>query len=541
MLAGTIKAPTYYSPYKNYEKCMERKDIVLKQMLSQGYLNEREFNENNGKKIKIFDRKSALSNYIAMAKKELNEIISKSPYDMKSLKIYTYCDSNLQANLEEKVNKTKLDANVSGIIIGKNGHVNAYYSTCGDIPRQLGSIIKPLVAYAPAIELNLVHSATKIIDEKTDFNGYTPKNFNNTYHGDISVKDSLATSSNVCAVKLLNYVGVDKARQYLSKLNIPLSKTDNSLALGLGSVENGVKLTEISSAYSVFNNDGYYTSPKFIKKILDNNGKVIYQNNDKKEKVFDDATISILNDMMHNNVQNGTAKKLSFCSQTLYAKTGTVGNEHGNTDAYTISYNNNHILGVWVGNKDKNYLDNTITGGNTPAQISNQIWCDFPITESDVHKIKISENVKEVYIDKITYDESGKIVLADEVCPNRYKIKTLIKNNSLFLAKSKRFSSPTIDKPEISINNNHILIRLCLTEYYNAIIFREENGKKIKIYDTKNNNKEMFIDTNIKENKTYTYSVIPYYTADNKVFYGKEIVLKKIKSPTNIAGDWWNE
>lgn len=541
MLAGIIKAPSFYSPYKNYQKCMQRKDVVLKQMLSQGYITKEQFNENYNKNVEICDVNSVLHNYISLAKKELNDIISKSPYEAKSLEIYTYCNIDLQNNLEKKLSISNLDANKSAILIGKDGQVNAYYSTCGDIPRQLGSVIKPLVAYAPAIDLDLVHSATKILDEKTDFNGYSPKNFNNLYYGNISVKDSLSVSSNVCAVKLLNYVGLKKASNYLNKLSIPLSKNDNSLAIALGSFENGVKLSEITSAYSVFNDNGNFSKPKFIKKIIDNNGKVIYENKTKKESVFDETTISIMNDMMRNNVQNGTAKKLSFCNKILYAKTGTVGNKHGNSDAYTISYNNDYILGVWVGNQIYSNLDNAITGGNTPAVISGKIWDDIQLKENNLGEIKLSDKVNEVYIDKISYDESGKIVLADDVASNRYKIKILIKSNISQLEKSTRFSFPSIEKPKISVNNNSIEIRLCLTQYYDALIFKKENNKKYKIYDTKYGDKNLFIDNDLLPNKTYTYSVIPYYQVSDKIYYGKEIILQKIKSPTNIAGDWWNE
>ena len=244
---------------------------------------------------------------------------------------------------------------------------------------------------------------------------------------------------------------------------------------------------------------------------------------------------------MQNNVKNGTAKKLSFCKQKLYSKTGTVGNEHGNTDAYTISYNNNYILGVWLGNEPDDYLNNKITGGNIPALISSQIWNDIPTTETDLEEIKLSDKVNEIYIDKISYDESGKIILADDICPNRYKIKTLIKDNPSLLGKSNRFSYPIIDKPQISVNNNGIELRLCLTQYYDALIYREENGEKIKIYDTNNNKKDIFIDNNITPNKVYRYSVIPYFISNNKTFYGEEIFLPKIKSPTSIVDDWWNE
>ena len=91
---------------------------------------------------------------------------------------------------------TNSDYEKSAIIMDNKGHIKAYYSTCGDNLRQIGSTIKPLLVYAPAIQENIVHSITPILDEKTDFNGYSPTNYNDKYYGYVSVKDSLAKSMN---------------------------------------------------------------------------------------------------------------------------------------------------------------------------------------------------------------------------------------------------------------------------------------------------------------------------------------------------------
>ncbi len=543
-LASIIKAPSIYSPFINYDKCMLRKDSVLSLMLTQKLISNKEYSKFYKKNVTLASENSNFKgyDYVAMAQMQLNEIIKNSPYSSSCLKVYTYCNKDNQANIVNNLKDAKLNSNFASILMGKNGKILAHFSTCGNVKRQLGSVLKPLVSYAPAIENNLVHSATKLLDEKSDFNGYSPKNFGDKYQGEISVKDSLCSSSNVCAVKLLNYVGVEKAKSYLTKLNIPLSKNDNSLSLALGSVENGVSLSEITSAYSVFNDSGYYSKPSYIEKIVDENGSVIYKDIPKKTQVFSDDTITILNDILESTVKNGTARKLNNANSKLYAKTGTVGSSSGNTDAYAISYNNDLILGTWVGNKSNTLLDNSITGGGISARISRTIWDNIYKEKINSGQIPLSNSVSEIYIDKIAYDKNGQIILADKIAPLNTKTKILVKNNNIPKLVSSRYSSPEIKMPQISVNNNQIYILLCLPQYYDALIYREENGRKMLVYDTKNKNKEYFIDNKIKSDIVYSYSVIPYYNDNGKCYYGKEITLKKIKSPTiNVDDDWWND
>lgn len=547
ILAAIIKAPTNYSPYNNSDKCKERKNIVLSEMFNQGYINKEQFDQNVASEIVLSngDNEDDLINdcYLSLVKNQVNNIVKNSPYSLTHLDIYTTINSTNQKIIQDQATKCQLSCDKSIILIDKNGKIKGYYSTCGDINRQVGSIIKPLISYAPAIELDKINSATKLNDEKTDFNGYSPNNYMDKYYGNISCKDSLAKSSNVCAVKLLNYVGIDKAKEFLNKMNIQLSDNDNSLCLALGAFENGIKLTNITSCYSIFNNNGYYIYPTIIDKISDKNGQIIYKNQTKKEKVFSEETISIMNDMLKNVVKNGTAKKLSYSKATLYGKTGTVGSKEGNTDAYTISYNCDYILGTWLGNKDNSMLDNTISGGNEPAKISKNIYDEIYKDKNTKTEIIPKGNIKEIYIDRECYEKDNIIILADDIAPLRYKIKTLIKSSSIPKIKSDRFSCPKIEKPKILVNNNSISLSLCLTEFYDAVIFRAENNGEFKmIYDTKNNSKEIFIDNDILPETTYQYKITPYYLTDKNKYFGQEIVLDKIKSPIkNDIGEWWED
>lgn len=540
-LAGMIKAPSSYSPSVNYDKCVKRKNIVLKKMYEQGYISIDEYYNNINKSLEFSSQNNNSEyDYLYMATKELNSILNRAFYGINNLKIYTNFDKTKQADLTKNLLDNKIqNVNKSGVLIENDGKVCAYYSTCGNAYRQVGSTLKPFLVYAPAIENNIVYSASKILDEKTDFNGYSPKNYNDKYLGYVSIKESLAKSLNVCAVKLLNYTGVEKALDYLNKTDITTTKNDNSLCLALGATEKGATLTQLSSIYSVFNQDGYYSKPYFIEKIADDTGNIIYQHIQKNNKIFSSDTISIMNDMLSYTVHEGTAKKLSYCNFPLYAKTGTVGNENGNSDAYTISYNSEYILGVWYGAKD-NLMDNKITGGNIPALCSKNIWQDIYNSRQAPPKI-FSKGIIEKDIDKISYDQDNEIVLSDPNSPKRYTIKAIFKENHIPLNHSSRFSNPKIDNVEILVNNNKIQLRLCVAEYVNFLVYRENCDKKELVYDSLNNKRAEFCDNSALPGKTYCYSIVPYFIVENKKIYGKEVKLKEIKLDYIGNDNWWIE
>ena len=97
-----------------------------------------------------------------------------------------------------------------------------------------------------------------------------------------------------------------------------------------------------------------------------------------------------------------------------------------------------------------------------------------------------------------------------------------------------------MEKPIISVNNNQINIRLCLTQCINAKIYKLENDKKIEVFDTAKTGGNIYTETLSKSNSIYSYVVVPYCNVDNKTYFGEEIFLEKIKSPVLETDDWWN-
>lgn len=543
-LAAIIKAPSHYSPFINEEKCFNRKNLVLKAMKEQGYISQCEYdfykNEKVNTSFSANDTKSNNYEFLYFAKKQIGTVNESSPYSSLNLEIYTTQDTKAQRIIESALIDVDSRYYKSAILIDKDSNVRAYFSNCGDINRQLGSIIKPLLVYAPAIENNVVNSYSHIIDEKTNFNGYSPSNYNEKYYGKVTVKESLAKSLNVCAAKILNYTGIEKSLSYVNKTDLEFTDADNSLSLALGSSVNGSKLSEITSAYNIFLNKGYY-SPITTVSYIKHNSNVIKKDKKTREKIYSFETVSIINDSLNYAVTEGTAKKLSFLPFEVLAKTGTVGNENGNTDAYVVSYNSDYVLGIWIGSKDE-LMPNSVSGGTLPTILAGKVWDEIYKTKQHAKKIEKSSNIIEVDIDKISYDNDDTIILADENAPERYVEKILINKKDLPKNHSRRFTLPKIETPQLLVNNNEIKISLCLAEYYGAEIYKEFLGKKFIIKDIKPNECSTYIDKNILPNTIYKYSVIPYYkNQEGKKFYGEEIFLKQIKTPSVWLGEnWWD-
>lgn len=538
ILAGIVKAPAKYSPKKNLEKSVDRTNVVLNLMKEQGYISPSFTTVDKDYVSSILSNKERQYTYKSLVKKQLYNHIDQTPYSSKKFYVKTNFDSNLQEIIERIYLKYDTNYEKNIILYNQKGEIVSYLSSCVEQNRQSGSILKPLLVYAPSIQEGTVYSCTKIDDVKTDFNGFTPKNYNNIYNGTISVKQSLVKSSNVCAVKLINDLGIDKSVKYGQELGLSLNGNDENMSLALGSTYNGLKFNEIVNAYTVFN-DGFITNSSMIDCIKNDKGLNIYKNQKKHKKIFDIDTVEIMQEMLKETINSGTARKLKSTSIPLCAKTGTAGNENGNTDAYTVSFNKEYCLGVWMGSINNGLMPNSYTGGSFPANISAEIW-------EEIYKNKTipdeynPDNCLKINIDKISYDDENKVVVADEVTPKNYYNEELFTKKHYPKQRSNRFSSPTIKDCKLLVNNNEIQVRLCEAEYQEVLIYRSNGNTKKLVFDSKySKNKNLFIDRTFKSNETYVYSIIPYYENENRVIFGKEIVLGKIKAPIKNIGDNW--
>lgn len=519
-IVGLLSSPNNYSPFKNPDKCLQRRNLVLKSMLNCNYIDSSTY-ENTIKlplSAKENERKNFYSDYVKEVFTELDNC-GIDPYgSYEHLNIYTYFDKDIQ----KAVDDTNFENDGTAIVRTISGGVCAYRSTCGQIKRQIGSTAKPIFVYAPALNENIINLFTKICDEPIDFNGYKPENYDKKYRGYVSVEDAITQSLNIPAVKTLNSLTVKTSARYAKALNVDLTEEDKNLSIALGAMRQGVTLKELCDCYSPFPDEGNFTNSAFIEKICDENGNILYQNNTKSNKVFEKSTCSLMNRALINAAKTGTAKRLADLKFDVACKTGTCGTKEGNTDAYAIAYTSQHLIGVWAGDRSNKKLN--ITGGKYCCDITKEILNSI-YKEKTLPPLDTESGVTKIEIDKDEYEKNNRIVLCDEICPKLNRIKVVCSNNNLPKEKSTAFIKPTIQKPSIIVDNDNVSILLCHAKYYEYTIKRKNNGNISIIYDGKWKDK---ICENLPAGE-YEYCIIPYYTSNGKRYFGDEICLPKIK------------
>ncbi|WP_042354763.1 transglycosylase domain-containing protein [Bacillus rubiinfantis] len=246
--------------------------------------------------------------------------------------------------------------------------------------RQNGSTMKPLLIYAPAIELGKAAPGTALPDVALKLNPASgspwPHNYDYRYHGIVSARTALARSYNVPAVKLYKEIVSQRPAKYLEKMGFSsLTKEDyTNLATSIGSMKNGVTIEENTNAFSTFANSGKFIDAYLIDRIIDKEGKVVYQHKVKPVKVFKPQTAYLTLDMMRDVVNVGTAagirSQLNF-SADWAGKTGT-GNQY--IDSWFVATNPSVTFGLWRGYDTPKSLK---TYGMSYNQRTNNLWAQL--------------------------------------------------------------------------------------------------------------------------------------------------------------------
>ncbi len=516
-LAAIIKAPTYYSPISNANRCLKRRNLVLSEMRKQGYIDEKAYTTATQAPLKVCSENTAYAkDYL---KEVMNEVETLLPFPIFSygntITVYTGLEPKTQEILEQLQFSMPENAHFSAIALNNEENlISAFRSTTGIAYRQSGSTLKPFAVYGPAIEQDFIDESTLILDAPISYSGYQPKNYGDQYHGYVSAKYALAHSLNVPSVKILDGIGVRTANKTLTKLGFPVTEKDDSLALGLGATQKGVSIKQLVNAYATLANKGMYEKGSFVKKILADNHQ-IYLKKMPKTRVFSEETAFLLTDMLKESVISGTAKKLSHLPFPVAAKTGTVGSKSGNTDAYTISYTEKHVLGVWFGAKEGE-MNNTISGGNLPAAISMEIWQEISKTKDMGSFSKPPNGIERIALHKPTYDNELKEIVAHGEDYEADKLYTYYKKNRVPQIRKREERKNLAQKTEfleVKINNFDVCIVLCVREIGDFCLFREEVHKSTpprikKICQLpKTNNTFTLTDDTATPGKTYRYFI----------------------------------
>ena len=539
MLAGLIKSPAKYSPIRNKENCINRRNLVLSEMYKDEVISTEDYNKAKNSPLNLSinnERKNKLNSYSQASIDEAEMILGLPARQiaLKGYKIYTYQNHNKQEALENAINSQNLETDSAGIVINNSNHsIEAYIGDSIfkilDAKRQPGSCIKPVLVYAPALNEDIIYPCSQILDEKTSISNYTPKNVGNVYRGYVSAREALSKSINIPAVKVLSYLGIDKGKAYAENMGITFDEKDDSYTLALGGMTYGVNLQQLAGAYSTFANNGYYAAPKFVSFITDKNNRLVYINKPKAQQVLREDCAYLITDMLRTCATSGTAKKLASLNMDIASKTGTVGksNSKENLDAWNISYTKEQTCGIWIGNLDNTPIN--YAGGNQPTEIVKQYFASV----KDNSTFTTPESIVEKNIDGTELSENHRIVLANNYIPERYTQKEIFSIFNLPSDVSNKFTSMPKTDFNSKVENNKAIISFNAKDYvtYNF----KANDKVLKSISNKNGEQIVTIDLlTPKQTITidYFYTLSPEINNTDKINFIKT-------NKTNISKDKW--
>ena len=539
MLAGLIKSPAKYSPIRNKENCINRRNLVLSEMYKDEVISTEDYNKAKNSPLNLSinnERKNKLNSYSQASIDEAEMILGLPARQiaLKGYKIYTYQNHNKQEALENAINSQNLETDSAGIVINNSNHsIEAYVGDSIfkilDAKRQPGSCIKPVLVYAPALNEDIIYPCSQILDEKTSISNYTPKNVGNVYRGYVSAREALSKSINIPAVKVLSYLGIDKGKAYAENMGITFDEKDDSYTLALGGMTYGVSLQQLAGAYSTFANNGYYAAPKFVSFITDKNNRLVYINKPKAQQVLREDCAYLITDMLRTCATSGTAKKLASLNMDIASKTGTVGksNSKENLDAWNISYTKEQTCGIWIGNLDNTPIN--YAGGNQPTEIVKQYFASV----KDNSTFTTPESIVEKNIDGTELSENHRIVLANNYIPERYTQKEIFSIFNLPSDVSNKFTSMPKTDFNSKVENNKAIISFNAKDYvtYNF----KANDKVLKSISNKNGEQIVTIDLlTPKQTITidYFYTLSPEINNTDKINFIKT-------NKTNISKDKW--
>src|SRR5215204_1267002 len=402
LLAGMIRSPNRYNPYRHPETAFERRNQVLKSMVEAGAISEVEGARASATEVRLAPAKGRIDAseapyFVDYAQGQLADIIADTSA-AERLRIYTTIDMDLQraayaalvkqlaaldkvqarrfpaGTLQAALVAMKADTGEIVAMVGGRDYEKSQLNRATDAMRQPGSVFKPFV-YATALNTaydpvpRLITAATTYKDEATTFSSggqqYSPGNFGDTFsNADVTVRDALTRSLNVITVKIADEVTVGRVMNLASKAGLPKPK-QNYLAQALGT--NEATPLQVASAYTAFAQLGTRVTPVAISRVTTGAGTTIAAPQGQKNDVMRPQVAYIMDSIMKDVVNRGTAAKVRArgLRANVAGKTGT------SRDGWFAGFTPNLVCVVYVGFDDGSDL--RMTGGDSALPI----WTDF--------------------------------------------------------------------------------------------------------------------------------------------------------------------
>jgi penicillin-binding protein 1A len=388
LLAGLIQSPSRYDPSRNPALARERRDVVLSEMRSQGYITDAQAAIARRSPIRLAapkDTGSVAPYFVEYVKRDLITRLGEDAVYQGGLRVYTTLDPALQRAAEKSARKLSgskdpevaivtvrhSDGSILAMVGGRNFASNQF-NLAAQGRRQPGSAFKPFVLVAAleeGIRPTQVFSAMPYSVRVKDGIWRVQNYENGRTAGSLSLQAATNWSVNAVYARLIMQVGPDKVVDVARRLGITTPVNDDP-AIALGGLRTGVSPLEMASAYGTIANAGMHVAPSGVVRVTDDKGKTLYRPSRAADRAVSKAVAMQASLMLHDVVEHGTGSAAKV-GQWAAGKTGTT---QSYRDAWFVGWSGDLSTAVWVGYPGAQVSMTDVhgikvTGGSFPARI----------------------------------------------------------------------------------------------------------------------------------------------------------------------------
>ena len=418
LIAGIIRGPTRFSPFKNFDAALKERDDVIARLLKTHAITDEEALAARYEDIALHAQPVVTSQggyALDAVKRDLDLILEEREIEDGGLQVFTTLDKDLQTAAEQALekriqgiekksgythpSKAAFDANWNGVsevpsapylqgaltilnndtggivaVVGGRDYRQSKYNRAFQGERQIGSTVKPFV-YAAALARGLL-PGTLIEDAPLRtgeidgvLSGWNPGNSDGKFLGWLSMTSGLVQSRNTMTIRIGNYAGLDRVMQLLSDAGLGQG-TKKTPQIFIGNA--AANLRQLTSGFSIFPNEGVRRRPFLIDRVIDRNGRIIYSTPVLETEVISPGVAHLARRLLSKVIDEGTASSLRSEHEFREPAGGKTGTTNDYKDAWFCGYSDRLTCGVWLGlDQPKTIIDEGYAG-----RLAAPIWAD---------------------------------------------------------------------------------------------------------------------------------------------------------------------
>jgi penicillin-binding protein 1B len=433
-LVALVRGPSEYDPRRYPERALQRRNLVLNQMVMEGYITTDQAADAIAKPLSVIPRSQRSSNrypgFLDLVKRQLRQDYREEDLTSQGLRIFTTLDTQVQETLEKTVAAklsqlekqlphakdleaavivTRRDSGEIAALVGGRENLPGGFNRALDAIRPIGSLIKPVV-YLTALEYPDKYTiTTRVSDSSIVVKGqngtnWIPKNYDHREHGSVPLHTALAKSYNLATVRVGMDIGVARTAKTLKDMGV-IRQVDLYPSLLLGA--SSLTPIEVAQMYQTLAGDGFSTPIKGIRAVVDAEGKRLQSYPFIVKQAVDPGVTYIVNTILQEVMHNGTGHSAYSTFPQNYGLVGKTGTTNDAKDSWFAGYTGDYLSVVWIGRDDNQPI--RLTGATGALQI----WTALmrKISTQPVNLIP-PDNIKMAKVD------SGSGLLANDGCGN---------------------------------------------------------------------------------------------------------------------------